>query len=194
MGNFIMINFLKKSLLLLFLVLLPIITKAQHKFGVLAGVNLSALSDGILNSTYLGSNSFSFHIGGVYELELKEKIAFRPKIIYSQQGDRETFDSNINYELTYLNFPLDFKFFQKPYLIAGPQIGFLIDTKKNSGDFGDLPIFDYGANIGIGFDIKDFFIEFNAYQGFNTLIEIEFAYEDIEATNTVLQLSFGYHF
>lgn len=193
MVNLFITNFLKKYFVIFLLALFPILCVSQNKIGVFGGVSLSALSDGILKSTYLGSNSYSFHIGGLYNLEIKEKIAFRPKIVYSQQGDREDLDDNINYKLSYINVPLNFKFFNKPYLLIGPQIGFLINTKKGDIDYGDLPTFDYGATIGIGYDIKDFFIEFNMYQGINTLIEVEFLYEDISATNTVLQLSFGYH-
>ena len=57
--------------------------------------------------------------------------------------------------------------------------------------------FDYGMNLGIGYDLNDFFIELNLYQGIPTLIEIEDRLAtsvEVDATNTVLQLSFGYYF
>ncbi len=185
---------MKKLLITGILILLPFLTFSQNKFGVFAGVNAATLSDGLLESVYIGSNSFSFHIGGVYELELKEKIAFRPKLIYSQQGDREDLDNHIRYELTYLNIPLNIKFFKSPYLLFGPQVGILINTKKQEFDLGDFPTLDYGLNIGGGVDIKDFFVELNAYQGLRTLVEVEFPNKSIDATNTVIQLSLGYHF
>lgn len=52
----------------------------------------------------------------------------------------------------YTNSPLNFKLLSKPYILAGPQIGFLLDTEKKEFDFGDLKSLDYGLNVGIGTD------------------------------------------
>lgn len=191
---------MKKTLLIGLILLFSFNVFSQNKIGIFTGINGSSLSDGFLKSGYLGSNSFSFHIGGLYEFRLTEKIAFRPKLLFSQQGDREDFDDNIKYETSYLNIPLNFKFFNKPYLLFGPQVGFLIDTKKKEIDFGDLKTLDYGLNLGVGIDIKRIFIELNLYQGFNELIAVEYKQTnpfrdiDINATNTVVQLSIGYNF
>lgn len=191
---------MKKTIYLCIFALLPLVSISQNKIGILAGMNVSTLSDGILENFAFHSNSFSLHFGVVYEHGISEKIAFRPKLIYSQQGDREDFDDNIRYETSYLNIPLNMKFFNQPYLLAGPQLGFLLDTQKRDLDFGELKSLDYGVNIGVGIDIKDFFIELNLYQGFNELIEVEFEQRnpfrdvDIKATNTVVQLSLGYNF
>ncbi|MFD0836703.1 porin family protein [Mariniflexile aquimaris] len=190
---------MKKTLLIGLILLFSYNVSSQDKIGVFAGINGSSLSNGFLKSGYLGSNSFSFHIGGLYEFRFTEKIAFRPKLLFSQQGDREDFDDNIKYETSYLNIPLNFKFFNKPYLLFGPQVGFLIDTKKKEIDFGDLKSLDYGLNLGVGIDIKRIFIELNLYQGFNELIAVEYKQTnpfrdiDINATNTVIQLSIGYN-
>jgi len=171
------------------------ISLSQNKIGVFAGINGSTISDGIMKSTGMHSNSFSFHIGGLYEIELSEKISFRPKIIVSQQGDREDFDDNMKYEFTYLNLPLNFKFFKKTYILAGPQFGILLNTKKNEFDYGDIDSLDYGVNLGIGRNINDFFIEFNMYQGIKTLIEVTtIDRTNLSATNTIIQLSLGFNF
>jgi hypothetical protein len=59
---------------------------------------------------------------------------------------------------------------------------------------------DYKLNVGIGIDIKDFFIELELYHGFNELIDIKFEQTnpfsdvDIKATHTSVQLSLGYNF
>ncbi|MFI1770385.1 porin family protein [Thalassobellus citreus] len=191
---------MRKKLLIGLLTLITFSSFSQDKIGIIAGINASTLSDGILESFGIHSNSFSFHLGAVYEKKLSEKISFRPRLIYSQQGDREDFYDNIKYETSYINIPLNFKFFKQPYLIAGPQIGFLIDTKKKEMDFGDLKTFDYGLNLGVGIDIKQFFVELNLYQGFNELIEVQYQQSnpfrdiDIKATNTLIQLSVGYNF
>lgn len=190
----------KKLAVIGMIIFLPLLSFSQNKIGIFTGVNATTFSDGVLKTTSIHSNSFSFHIGGVYELPFTKKIAFRPKLVFSQQGDREDFNDNIKYEVSYLNMPLSFKFLNKPYIIAGPQLGFLLNTKKRESDFGDLKTFDYGVNLGIGLDVKDFFVELNLYQGFNELIEVEvqqtnpFRNIDIKATNTVIQLSIGYNF
>ena len=191
---------MKRTFFFGLLTFLPFLSFSQNKIGILAGVNGSTLSDGLLESFGIHSNSFSLHLGAVYELDFSEKITFRPKLVYSQQGDREDFYDNIKYQTSYINIPLNFKFFNKPYILAGPQIGFLLDTEKREFDFGDLKSLDYGLNLGIGIYIKDFFVELNLYQGFNELIAVKYEQTnpfrdiDIKATNTVIQLSFGYNF
>jgi Outer membrane protein beta-barrel domain len=183
---------MKKITITLFL-LIPLMTFSQNEFAVIGGISNSFLSEGILEKVPV-EDKFGVFIGGVYEHMLTEKVSFRPKLIFSLQGDREkggSFSTSaIDYKLTYLNIPLNFKFFSKPYLLIGPQIGFLLDTKKGDFDFGEPKTFDFGFDFGIGIDIKDFFIEFNAYQGISNVIEIN----DLKATNTVLQLGFGYMF
>lgn len=168
--------------------------QAQHKFGAVGGIHATTFSQGFLKSFGFHSNSFTFHLGGVYENQITDHIAFRPKLLYSQQGDLEDFDDKIQYETAYINVPVNFKFFSRPYLLAGPQFGFLIDTQKNAGDFGDLEKLDYGANLGIGYDISDFFIELVAYQGLNNLIEVNFHGRTYHLTNTTIGISLGYFF
>ncbi|MCX7550730.1 porin family protein [Xanthomarina sp. F2636L] len=191
---------MKKLLLIGFITCLSYSLQSQNKIGVFAGATTSTLTDGFFNSFYLGSNSYTFHVGGVYELPLQDNISFRPKVIYNKQGNNESLTDNIQYVTSYINLPLNFKFFKQPYLLAGPQIGFLLNTKKNEFDVGDMKTFDYGVNLGIGWNIKDFFIDFSIYKGFNELIEVNYVnnnpYRDVdmEATNFTALLSFGYHF
>ncbi|KQC32182.1 hypothetical protein AAU57_01735 [Nonlabens sp. YIK11] len=184
-----------------FLALLPFLSFSQDKIGIFAGASAVSLSDGILETIGITtSDSFVFHAGVNYETVVTDKISFAPKLVYSQQGDREDDVRGIQYSTSYINAPLNFKFFNQPYILAGPQIGYLIDTDKRDRDYGDLKTVDYGLNLGVGFDIKDFFIELNLYQGFNELIDVQFEQRDpfrdvdLQATNTVIQLSLGYNF
>ena len=192
-----------KKIILIAILTISTSSFSQNRFGAFAGVSNSTISDGFLGKFYLGKE-MTFHIGGLYEFEITEKIAFRPKLTYSQQGDREKSDytsidvRSVDYKLSYLNIPLNFKFFNKPYLLVGPQIGFLLSTEKQSQDFGDVKSgFDYGANFGVGYDFKEIFVEFNIYQGMSTLIETESVngfVTGFDGTNTVIQLSLGYYF
>lgn len=114
--------------------------------------------------------------------------------MFSKQGDLENL-ANIHYETSYLNIPLIFNFFNKPYIIFGPQIGLLLSTEKRDEDYGDLETLDYGLNLGVGIDIKQFFIELNLYQGFNELLYVNYGKNsDRSITNTVAQFSLGYKF
>ena len=157
-----------------------------------------------MKKTHLG-NSFGFHFGGVYEYKLNERFTFRPELILSFQGDREETDDTyldanaIDYKLTYLNIPLNLKFFTKPYVIVGPQVGFLLATEKGRKNFGKVKTnLDYGVNFGFGYNLNhSLFMEFSIYQGVATLIKIEknWGYaSETHATNTLIQLSLGYYF
>lgn len=177
------------------------------KYGVLAGGNYVTLSDGVLKELRIQDGDFTYHVGGVLEYELSKTISLRPKLVLSRQGDLDetNFDPSrissrqLDYSLTYINIPLQLKFFSKPYIVAGPQVGILVGTGKGEADFGDLDnSFDYGLNVGIGYDVNDFFIELSFYQGFQTLItlpngSIPIGGTDV-LTNSVFQLSIGYFF
>jgi hypothetical protein len=194
------LNFMKKTISFLLILFFSLLTFSQNQFGVLAGINNSTFSDGFLKGVPI-QKSFSFHLGGLYQYELNNSISFRPKLMLSLQGDREKSNGSslstaiIDYKLGYINIPMNIKFFSKPYIIVGPQIGFLISTKKEERDFGKIKNgFDYGLNFGFGYDFNNTFIEFNMYQGITKLMHIEDTQfnTDIDPTNTVLQLSFGY--
>ena len=177
------------------------------RIGAIGGANLSSLSDGTFKEINVGDAGFAYHIGGVIEYNLIKNIALRPKLLVSQQGDFETRDvnnqvvssSDLNYKLTYANIPLQVKFFSKPYIIVGPQVGFLVGTEKGENDFGELDnSFDYGLSLGVGYDINDFFVEANFYQGLQTLITLPNGAIPVggtdDLTNTVFQFSIGYFF
>jgi len=200
---------MKNKIVLLFILLISISGISQNRIGVFVGYNNSVLGEGFLkNIEGLGviqdSNARkAFHIGGLFELELNDLVTFRPKLVFSLQGDNPNYKSTYrgfkNYGLSYLNIPLSFKFFSKPSIIIGPQVGILLGTEKGDVDFGDIEkTLDFGVNFGVGYDINNFFLELNFYQGIQTIITVsrpsfpEGRTDDI--TNTVLQFSIGYYF
>jgi len=99
-----------KKTFLAILLILPIICAAQKKLGVVIGLNNSSISEGFLKEIYI-TDKLGFQIGGFYELDLSEKTVFRPKLMYSQQGNRGTYRNFRTEKLDYINLPLDFKFF-----------------------------------------------------------------------------------
>ncbi|WP_298554544.1 porin family protein [uncultured Algibacter sp.] len=185
---------MKKTILISFSILIFNLSHSQEKIGIFAGLNYSYFTDGIL-SQFLAENSLGLQIGALYEFEVNEKVAFRPKIAFSQQGDRTKTEQTgslsldkIDYELTYLNASLDFKFWDEIYLITGPQIGFLLDQKPLSNDLGKIDsTIDFGVNLGIGFKINEFFLELGLYQGLSTILE----YESITGNTTKVKNGFA---
>ncbi|MCA0133763.1 outer membrane beta-barrel protein [Winogradskyella alexanderae] len=179
---------------------------SQTKFGATLGLNTSRFTDGFktVNGSYFNFSSTGLSIGAFAEFEISEKIKFYPKIIYNQIADREKDFGNvdergldistIDYKLDYLSIPLNFRFFSKPYLTVGPQIGILLSEKAESLDLGDVKTsVDFGGNFGIGYPIQDFRIELTFYQGFSTLLEIEREFnDDIDTRNTYVNFSVGY--
>ncbi|WP_264565077.1 porin family protein [Flavobacterium sp. N3904] len=168
---------------------------SQNKINVFTGVNYSYFTDGIAQQI-LAEESFGLHIGASYEIPFNEKIAFRPAIVFDQVGDRTQTDYNyysneidqLDLKLTYLNIPMNFKFWNKIYLIAGPQIGFLINKESTNGSaqIVDSDI-DFGFNLGTGFTVNRLFFEFGIYQGFTSIGKYQYS-----ATGSTKDLHNGY--
>lgn len=117
-----------KKTLLLTLIFLPFLTPSfsQTSIDIFAGVNNSAFSNGLSSLSMFQKSSI--HIGIGAEKKLSNTFSFRPQLMYSAQGNREIKEGVIQAKVNYLNLPLTFAF-DSPYLILGPQIGYLIDSK-----------------------------------------------------------------
>ena len=176
---------------------------AQNKFGVFSGITYSYLAEGFSKKVNT-DDAIGLQIGIVYQTELTKKISFRPKLVYSQQGDRKaskgyspyTLDiSQIDYKLNYLNAPLDFKFWNKIYVIAGPQIGYLLSTEKGDINFGEPKSkFDLGFNLGGGFTVNRLFFELGFYHGVTTVLEFPNRRYIADIKNGVGKFTVGYSF
>lgn len=164
-------------------------------FGVKAGLNLSTLVGDAQNV----SMKPGFHIGGMAELELTEKLSVQPEILYSLQGARvdDGTGSNYNYNLSYITLPVIGKYYvtEGLSLEAGPQIGVLISAKskidgKSYNNKKNTSSIDFGANIGAGYKMDsglNFSLRYslglaNTYDGPG----------NSNLTNATLQLSVGY--
>ncbi|NHF60354.1 porin family protein [Flavobacteriaceae bacterium TP-CH-4] len=178
-----------KKVALIIIVLIPVLCSSQKKLGAIVGLNNSSISEGFLDEISI-TDKFGFHVGAFYELQLDEKLMFRPKIMYSQQGNRDTYRSRRTEKLNYINIPLDFKVFDTTYLLVGPQVGFLVSENNSTFSSGDIATLDIGIKLGLGQRIHDFVAEVNVYQGIRKAVQnIDFD----KGTNTVIQLSVGYY-
>ena len=150
---------------------------AQNKINVFTGVNYSFFTDGIAGQI-LAEESFGLHLGISYEVPLNEKIAFRPALVFDQVGDRtptEQGDSSdalhqMDVKLSYINIPLDFKFWNRIYVFGGPLLGILASKKAEGTNYAFITKnIDLGFKLGSGFTVNKLFFEFAIYQGFTSL-------------------------
>ena len=177
-----------KSKVLFFLtyLLLASSSYSQTEFGTILGLNMSRFTDEFrpINGSYINSSSIGFSFGARGKAGSIAHYQDSAKVLAFNRG------------WDYISIPLNFKFFNKPYLTIGPQFGILLSQNNGSLDLGDLKSnFDIGGNMGVGYPIEDFRIEITFYQGFSTLLEVEKEFSDdiIDVRNTYLNLSIGYN-
>ena len=191
---------MKKALLLL-ACMTAIAANSQRKFGIIGGIDNPMFTQGILEQINF-QTATGIQVGVFYEMELNKSIHFRPRLIYSQQGDRATeaiyssysSESDIDYRLNYINVPLDIKFWNKVYVIIGPQVGFLVSQKAEGPKF-DGPAkssVDFGANLALGVSFKQTFLELGVYQGLTPAIEVFIGSRNREYNNALIRFSIGW--
>ena len=176
-----MIN--KKTIVLLTLLsisvyFLPKALKAQDaKFGIVAGPNFSTFHSNFFDGKFRGG----FHAGILGVFKFSEKWAFRPEILYSQQGmtirdDPGSYTKFMNYN-NYISIPIQFEYFFKDWfsLQFGPGIGFLLKAQEitkypgndNIEDVTDTYYrVDIGLYLGVEYTFNDHFgLGFRFYSG-----------------------------
>jgi len=147
------------ALLLVLCFILP--AQAQNSIGIIGGLNLANISvdpedpdDDIANLVALG-------VGGVLDLRLAENVALHLQPLYLQKGAKDgTEGSDGKFKLAYFEVPAMVKVAfgtssARPYIMAGPTIGFLLSAKSSEdGNEEDLKEFlkstEFGVNFGAG--------------------------------------------
>ena len=146
--------------------LLPGAKAQQVHPGVKGGVNAAQLN--FDNNTSSDSKT-GIHLGILAHIHTSSKSwAIQPELLYSMEGAKEIGGSSIKFNLNYLNLPVlvQYMFDNGFRLEAGPQIGFLLDAKRKSGDVSvdydgfkstafSIPIgVGYLTTSGLGFDAR----------------------------------------
>lgn len=205
---------MKKYLLLLPLLTLAINTNAQTKFGAKAGVNISNLK----GDSESANSKVGIYVGGYANLKISEQFAFQPEVLYSAQGAKESGNleidqlgrvwADVKYKLNYINVPLMIKYYPvKGFNIeAGPQIGFLVDSKMNikghvtstqqKFDTNEkmnslLKSVDFGLNVGLGYEFEN---GLNLGARYNFGLTNISNVEEGKIKNSVFSLGLGYSF
>lgn len=158
----------------------------QPTFGLKLGANYSLFQvdnysryaeDSQLPIDYTGG--IGFYLGGYMDVSLKDKIHFRPELIYSYrsmeqefiyyesytaEGERVTFTATnkINQQLVLLPLLLSYEIAPKLALEAGPQIGYVLATKTEIpteyemyNTFKDYDKLEFSGILGLNYAITN---------------------------------------
>lgn len=147
---------MKKVFLLLSLFALITSTKAQIRFGIKSGLNISNIAGAEEKDDYRSKTGF--HIGAFANIPATNEVSIQPEIFYSMQGARWD-DDNEKTSLNYLQVPLLAKYTAASgfFAVAGPQLGFLLKAEDdNEGEIEDVKQYlkktDVSVVIGAGYN------------------------------------------
>tara|TARA_R110002124_G_scaffold254044_3_gene419534 strand:- start:33337 stop:33930 length:594 start_codon:yes stop_codon:yes gene_type:complete len=173
------------------------------RFGAKAGLNIASIGGDAYVTGFSGFDSrTSFHLGGLVEIPITEKISIQPEVLYSSQGSKFNFGfgSNPDVKLDYINVPILGKYHIIEGLSGelGPVIGVLVNAKATGdGEDEDIKEFykstDIGVAIGASYRLPmGVFFSLRYNKGVTDINDDP----DISAKNqnNVFQVSAGYSF
>ncbi len=104
---------------------------AQTNMGIKGGLNFSTIHPEGFSNPDLRTG---FHVGLLWHIHGGQGIAFQPEVVYSLQGARLSNNEKLN--LGYVNAPflLQVMVGRGFRLEAGPQLGFLVNARTQSGN------------------------------------------------------------
>lgn len=190
---------MKKLVCIFTLILTAAQVNAQEfSFGAKAGLNIANIG----GSTYYGygygslgsfGSKVGFHLGGVAEVPITDKIAVQPELLYSSQGSKWSYGSNgEDLKLDYVNLPILGKYYIIEGLSAeaGPLVGFLISDNVDDDDrFNKL---DFAFAIGASYKLNEnIFFSLRYNKGIANINGSDYSGS---SQNNVVQISAGYSF
>ncbi|MEA5256329.1 porin family protein [Arcicella aquatica] len=157
----------KTFLLILSLIAFSYASKAQTRFGIKGGVNFANTTNSIGGISVSGSSITSFHVGGVLESRLSERVFIQPNLLFSQKGTSIEISGLGSGKDTYsyLELPVNVLYEVADYftLGGGPYLGYALSAKTTSGGVsqdiefgaGGMKRLDYGLNFTAGYEVID---------------------------------------
>ncbi|GAB2557589.1 porin family protein [Spirosoma aerophilum] len=170
----------KSALLVAALLFSPLISSAQVRYGVTAGVQLVSQKYTLGGLTLKTSNQLSYMGGLLADVKVSEKISIRPQVLYSVKGSAINLGSlsggltsgSVSTVFTYVEVPVQLTYSLEAgpgsvVLGAGPYLAYALSGKStatNSGkkesqtiDFstkdGDARRLDYGLRLSVGYEL-----------------------------------------
>src|SRR5664279_5032069 len=125
---------MKKTVMFTSLLFLLFTAKVQQAhFGFKGGVNISQLN---FNDNTSSDSKIGVNLSVFAHIHASKTWAIQPELLYSLEGAQKVGISGASYNLNYLNVPvlLQYMFSNGFRLEGGPQIGFLLNAKRKSGD------------------------------------------------------------
>ena len=153
----------------LFLLLLAIPAQAQVNIGVIGSVNFATVSGEDSDGEAIVSDRRTLYgLGGVLDVHLNERWSLRTEPMYLQKGAQNIDGDNISFKGEYLEVPLFLKLSlgsgpARPYLMAGPSVGFRLNTEvifdnaEIAGTFDADDVtesVDFGVDFGAGLSLR----------------------------------------
>ena len=191
-------------------------TFAQMRFGATAGLNTSNFAGDIEDSKFKAG----LQAGIVMDLAINQSFSIVPELLFSQRGSKYDglnllgVKANFSETLNYLQLPVnaaykfDVGYGSKVFVFAGPYLGYAISGKtkmdvsagdkdhnrSESIDFGskagETNPFDFGLNIGVGYQYQKIFFKLQYNHGLTNLSNSD----NFKQTNTNIGVSAGYFF
>jgi hypothetical protein len=144
---------MKKSFLIITLIIAISCSGQSFQFGAKAGANISNFTGGDFEDVKKKS-LVGFH-GGVYFRFQFLGFALQPEAFISSQGARiDSVSGSYDWRITYINVPImaQYRFPTGLYIEAGPQFGFKIDEDIENETLENFAKgLDLSAAAGIGF-------------------------------------------
>lgn len=153
------------SILLVAFLVIP--AMAQTQLGIIGGINIANLSGDELGEnnqkqSISTSSRTAFGIGGVLDLALSENVSLRFEPMYLQKGAKEEEAGlTAKYKFTYIEVPAFIKIAfgtsnTRPYIMAGPSLGFLLSADLEGEEGGVSASIDFkdvmsSTDFGLGF-------------------------------------------
>jgi Outer membrane protein beta-barrel domain len=167
------------------------------RIGVKAGLNVFNIHND--NSIEYNART-GFHVGLLGHIHLSSQFAVQPELVFSSQGAKYNIGGNdTKLKLGYINLPVMFQYmFDNGFRIqAGPQLGFLVNSKSEVNDKetninSSYKAVDFGLGAGVGY--------IHSPSGFGVDARYNFGLSDInknssvKSTNNGLQVGVFYLF
>lgn len=195
---------IKRTIFLLFFIVLSHQTFAQTSYGIKGGFNWVRLNVNSEDSFYEKWGyryKPAFHIGLYSKYNLSERFSVNPELLFSNKGysyDETSEGPNAYSHLNYLNLPVmaGIKLFNRMDLVLGPEFGYLLNggaqynkEQYNKFDFG----YALGTNLYAG---EKVYISLRYSYGLTSVIDTDKSQlpinEKVDFQNQSYQFSIGY--
>ena len=154
---------------------------AQFHVGAKAGVNMTKI-DG---QSFSESFDYGYHVGGFAEIELGQKCALQPEVLFNQYNSKTTTEFSDIYQgesfknvtLNYLSIPLLLSYTPSKLLSlqGGAQVGILMDKSKTLAKNGQdaFKNGDFSLLGGVQVNLGSFKVSGRYFVGLNNINDVD---------------------